>query len=63
MSQIPPEFKCSRCKLDMRCRVEHGGCTCDRSTKKATGSKSGNAVIVTEFEYQGYDYANLPRKH
>ena len=51
---IPKQHKCSRCKGDMRKKF---GCGCIPSSGNIKiGSKSGNAALVTQLEYEGYNY-------
>lgn len=55
MNEIPSEYKCSRCKLDLRRKDYVNGCTCP-TFHPYPASKSGNNVIVTDLEYQGENY-------
>lgn len=48
--EIPIEFKCGRCKLDMRIDAENGGCKCCRSH-----SSSGGKVPKSFVDYDAYD--------
>ena len=52
--EIPSEYKCSRCKKDMRIKDEYGGCECSKSHCYTTvGNKSGNAFWKAEIDYNG----------
>lgn len=51
--EIPAEFKCSRCKEDMRRPLsDDGGCKCSNQ-HPITPSKSGNAIYKTDIDYNG----------
>ena len=52
-NEIPLEYKCSRCKRDMRIDDEDGGCGCSKSHYRNIASKSGNAFWKTEIDYNG----------
>lgn len=48
--EIPSEFKCGRCKLDMRIEAKSGGCKCSRSH-----DESGGKVPKAFVDYDAYD--------
>lgn len=50
--EIPPEYKCSRCKGDMR-KVGKNGCGCYKRHEMYFGSKSGRGIIQQNIYYHG----------
>jgi len=51
---IPPQYRCSRCKGDLRLEPdESGACQCN-SSHPTIGSKGGDKFIKTYLDYHGY---------
>lgn len=62
--EIPMEFKCCRCHLDLRINEDRGGCKCIRTHENHSGQKLKARIEYDDYDGYGYsDYAKYLRDH
>jgi len=62
--EIPTEFKCCRCHLDIRINEDSGGCKCSRIHENYSGQKLKARIEYDDYDGYGYsDYAKYLRDH